>query len=62
MPTAKQDSLAALAAMPDDARMEDIPYRLYVHEQVWEGLEDLDAGRVRTRDDVKARLARWLAD
>ena len=62
MQTAKQDALAAIAAMPDDSRMEDIQYRLYVLERLRAGLEDIETGRVVPHEEVKARLARWLED
>ena len=45
MQTAKQEALAAINALPDEATFEEIQYRLYVLEHVRAGLAELDAGR-----------------
>ncbi len=39
--------------------MEDIQYHIYVRQKIDQGLEDADAGRVLSHDEVRRRLAKW---
>ena len=41
---------AMIAALPDDASMEEIVYRLHVIQRIREGLEDIEAGRTVSHD------------
>ena len=50
-----------IAALPDDASMEEIVYRLHVIQRIREGLEDIEAGRTVSHEEVEAELAKWLA-
>lgn len=60
METAKQEVLGMLDAPPDDATLEDIQYRIYVHQAIRLGLDDIDRGRVLSQAEVEQRLARWI--
>ena len=56
------DSLPdAEPADPSDA-IEEMQHRLYVLSKVQRGLKELDAGKGVPHEDVKRRLAKWLAD
>lgn len=46
--TPKQEAAAMIAALPDDASIEEIFYRLYVLEHIRAGVADLEAGRTHT--------------
>lgn len=59
MQTAKHDAVAMIRALPDDASLEEIQYRLYVLEKVRAGLADIDAGREVSHEEAVARLAKW---
>lgn len=61
MHTAKHDALAAIAAMPDDVRIEDIQHRLYVLDQIREGLDSAETEGSLSNEEARARLSRWLA-
>jgi predicted transcriptional regulator len=39
--------------VPDDASFEEIRYRIYVHQKIKRGLEDIDRGRLLTRKEVE---------
>jgi hypothetical protein len=60
MATAKQEVLQVLDKLPDDTTLEDIQYRLYVMSQVRRGDNDVANGRYLTREEVEARMARWI--
>lgn len=51
-------SPAAISALPDDATLEEIVYRLHVVESIHAGLADIEAGRTVSHDEVKAELAK----
>jgi len=59
MATAKKQVQELLEALPDDASFEDIQYQIYVRQQVQRGLDDVQAGRVVSHEEVQKRLAKW---
>ena len=59
MQTAKQDAAALIEALPDDASIEDIQYRLYVLEKVRAGLAEVEADQDISHEEAMARLAKW---
>jgi len=62
VPNIKAEALRMIEALPDDVTLEDIQYHLYVIYQVRQGMRDLDEGRVISHEEVKQRLAKWLAE
>lgn len=59
MPSSVKDRIIeALAQLPPTATIEDAMERLYVLAKVQRGTEDLDAGRVVSHDEIKARDSR----
>lgn len=62
MATAKQDVLKLLDRLPEDARLEDIQYHLYVLQRVHRGREDVEASRVVPHAEVERRMAEWLGE
>ena len=60
METAKQQVEQILAALPEDATLEDVQYHIYVRQKIEQGLADVEAGRVIGHGDVQQRLAKWL--
>jgi predicted transcriptional regulator len=59
--TPKPDAAAMIAAMPDDASIEEIFYRLYVLEHIRAGTAELEAGEGIPHEEVRAEFAKWLA-
>jgi len=61
MPRTKETVRALLDRLPDDCRLEDVLYNLYVMRSVEHGREDVRAGRVTPHDQVVTELReRWL--
>jgi predicted transcriptional regulator len=60
METAKHQVEEILKMLPETASLEDIQYHIYVRQKIEQGLEDVEAGRVVSHDEVQRRLAKWL--
>jgi predicted transcriptional regulator len=59
METAKEEVRRILDALPDDATLEDIQYRIYVRQAIAAGLRDIDQGRIVSQEEVERRMSRW---
>lgn len=62
MSTVKEDIQALLERLPDDCTLEDVQYHIYILEKIRRGIEDADAGRVKTQEEVEAEFAAWLTE
>ena len=60
METAKDEVRRILDALPDDATLEDIQYRIYVRQAIDAGLRDIAEGRTLSQEEVEQRVARWV--
>ncbi len=60
MSALKDQVLAMIRKLPDDATLEDMQYHLYVLEKVRRGIEAADEGRTLTQEEAEARLRRWI--
>jgi predicted transcriptional regulator len=60
METAKDEVRRILDALPDDATLEDIQYRIYVRQAIDAGRRDIAAGRTLSQEEVEQRVARWI--
>ena len=60
METAKGQVEEILEMLPEDASLEDIQYHIYVRQKIQQGLDDVEAGRVVSHEEVQRRLAKWL--
>jgi len=56
----KQVALKMIEQMPADASLEDIIYELYFRQRVDRGLQELDAGKTISHEEVKQNLITWL--
>jgi predicted transcriptional regulator len=58
---AKQAVRALLDRLPDDCRVEDVLYHLYVLQAVERGQADVAAGHVISHEEVESAMRRkWL--
>ena len=57
--TTKEAILQALAALPDDATVEDAIERLIFLDKIDSGLRDADAGQTVSQEEARTRMARW---
>lgn len=62
MSTVKEDIQSLLERLPDDCTLEDVQYHLYILEKIHQGIQDVEAGRVKTQEEVEAKFAKWLAE
>lgn len=60
MQTAKEVTKELLDSLPDDCTLDDIQYHLFVRRSVERGLQDIEAGRVLSVDDMERRVGQWL--
>lgn len=60
MQTAKEVAQELLDSLPDNCTLHDIQYHLFVRGSVERGLEDIDAGRVTSVDEMERRVGQWL--
>lgn len=58
--TIKDQVISYIKSLPDDVRLEDIMYHLYVKEKIAQGLKDADEGRLISHEKVKALVEKWL--
>ena len=58
--TEKDEILALIERLPDDATIEDAIERLVVVYKVQHGLEQLDRGEGIPHDEAKKRIRQWL--
>jgi len=52
----KQAASTVLQGLPDDVTWERVQYHLFVRQQIEQGLEDADAGRLLDPSEVRQRL------
>lgn len=57
----KEAVLDVVRRMPEDVTLEDIMEELYVRRRIADSERELDEGRGIPHDQVKQRLAKWLA-
>lgn len=62
MSNAKVEVESLLKQLPDDCSLEDIQYHLYVVEKVKRGIERADSEGTLSREDVQARLDKWIKE
>jgi predicted transcriptional regulator len=55
----KQEAISAIERLPDDAPLDEIVYRLYVLNKVQKGLQDIDAGRTISGDELAQEIEAW---
>ncbi len=60
MNAAKEEVMRILELLPEDASLEDIQYHIYVRQKIGHGLEDVEAGRTLSEEELDQRMVRWL--
>ena len=58
--TIKEKMIKAVQALPDDASVEDAMERLLFLAKIEKGLQQADAGKTVSHDQVKEKMAKWL--
>jgi predicted transcriptional regulator len=58
----KQEVLAMIERLPDEASLDEIMAELYFRMQVDAGLAELDAGQGIPHEEVERRVSKWLGE
>ena len=61
MSSVKKAVLELVKQLPEHCTLEDVQYQLYVRQKLERSMEAAAVGRVHTHEQVKKRLAKWLA-
>jgi hypothetical protein len=61
MNAAKEEVMRILEGLPEDASFDDIQYHIYVRQKIDHGLDDVEAGRTLSEEELDQRMAKWLA-
>ena len=57
--TDKQDALEAIEQLPDNVAFDEIVYRLYVLHKIRLGMQDVEAGRGLSSDELAREIEQW---
>jgi predicted transcriptional regulator len=57
--SAKQDAIEAIEQLPDNVPLDEIVYRLYVINQVRQGMQDVEAGRGISSEELAREIEQW---
>jgi len=60
MSTVKEEVIALIQQMPEDAKLTDIMAELYFRQKVDQGIKELDKGKGISHEKVKGRMKKWL--
>jgi predicted transcriptional regulator len=57
--TDKQDAIEVIEQLPDNVPMDEIVYRLYVVNKVRRGMQDVEAGRGISSEELAREIEQW---
>lgn len=57
--TDKQDAIEVIEQLPDNVPMDEIVYRLYVLNKVRQGMQDVDASRGISSEELAREIEQW---
>ncbi len=55
----KETTIESIKRLPDGCTVEDIMYRIDLFAKAYGGLEDADAGKLITTEELLERIDRW---
>jgi hypothetical protein len=56
----KETTIETIKRLPDECSPEDIMYRINLVAQVLEGIQDAEAGKVITTEELLERVDQWV--
>lgn len=59
MALAKEEAIQLIEKLPDDYSLDEIMAELYFKQQVKQGLEDVEKGRVYSHEQIKSMVLQW---
>ena len=62
--TLKEEVIALIRKLPEDATLDDIMYHLYVKKKILIGIKEVEQGKLipheKVMENAKKRLEKWL--
>jgi predicted transcriptional regulator len=55
----KQDAIDVIEQLPDNVPMDEIVYRLFVLNKIRRGMQDVEAGRGISSEDLAREIEQW---
>jgi hypothetical protein len=55
----KQDAINVISSLPENTKIEEIMYRLYVLDKINQGQEAIKNGKKQTVDELKKEIETW---
>ncbi len=52
----RQETEALINALPENISWDDLMYRIYVRQKIDKGLQDMQAGRVQTTEELERKF------
>jgi len=56
----KDEVMSLIKKLPEDITLEEIMYHLYVKQQIIEGLQDIEQGKVYSLKEIKEISKQWI--
>jgi len=56
----KDEVISLIKKLPDNTTLEEIMYHLYVKQQIMEGLQDIEQGKVYSLNEIKEISKQWI--
>jgi len=56
----KEEVISLIKKLPDDITLDEIMYHLYVKQQISEGLQDIEKGKVYSLEEIKKLSKQWI--
>jgi len=56
----KDEVISLIKKLPEDITLEEIMYHLYVKQQIMEGLQDIEQGKVYSLKEIKEISKQWI--
>lgn len=56
----KDEVISLIKKLLDDITLEEIMYHLYVKQQIIEGLQDIEQGKVYSLEEIKEMSKQWI--
>ena len=56
----KDEVISLIKKLPDDISLDEIMYYLYVKQQISEGLQDIEKGKVYSLEEIKKLSKQWI--
>jgi len=57
--SAKQEALITIQQLPENVKFDEIIYRLHVINKIHQGLQEIDAGKGISSDELQREIEQW---